>query len=111
MEIRSREDGALCRAELLGELDIYAAGELRTALLDLLRAHPALELDLSEVEALDTAGLQVLMSAKAMAASLGHELALSRHSRPVLDVLELCRLQAYFGDPVVETTSRRQENA
>lgn len=109
MDIAVHQDALPCRAELRGELDIYCAGELRERLLELLNLHPALELDLSGVDGVDGAGLQVLIAAKSLANRLGHGLALRGHSPAVLEALELCRLQSYFGDPVVESPIRRED--
>ena len=102
MDIALQQDGDRCSIALGGSLDIYAAETLRTALHDALQRHRALELDMAAVEDLDSAGLQVLMAAKAAATAAGASLSMRAHSPAVLDVLALCRLQGYFGDPVVE---------
>lgn len=81
-----------------GELNIYRAADLKQELLAAVAAAPALQLDLSGVSELDTAGLQVLMVAKQAANALGHELHLRRHSAAVLEVFELLDLGAWFGD-------------
>ena len=52
------------------------------------------ELDLKRVETIDTAGLQLLLAARRHAADGGRELKVTNPSRPVSDVLELCRLNA-----------------
>jgi anti-anti-sigma factor len=90
-----------------GALDIYAATAVRERLVSLLQQHPVLELQLSEVDEIDTAGLQVLLAAKQMASNLGHVLKLTSHSAAVLDTLQLCNLLPYFGDPVVEHGSAK----
>ena len=109
MDISLHEDGARCAVALAGALDIYAAESLRAALLDALSRHAALDLDLSGVDEIDSAGLQVLMAAKVMAGAEGGELTMRGHSPAVLDVLELTRLQGYFGDPVVELGAAARE--
>ncbi|MDE2120440.1 MAG: STAS domain-containing protein [Betaproteobacteria bacterium] len=103
MELRLREDLAPGRVELHGAMDIYAAQTLHARLLELLRAHPRLELDLAGVDEIDSAGVQLLMSTKRAAAGQGRNLALVAHSPAVLETLELCQLLGFFGDPVVET--------
>lgn len=108
MDITLSEDGALCRASLRGELDIYAAAELRQVLLGLLQRHAAIELNLAGVEAIDTAGVQVLMATKAAAMRAGGAFSMRAHSRPVLDALERCQLLSYFGDPVIELGEHRE---
>ena len=107
MDVMLREDLGAGRVELGGGLDIYAAGEVHAQLQQLLRAHPRLELDLSRVEEIDTAGVQLLMSAKRTASAQGRTLRLVAHSPAVLETLELCQLLGFFGDPVVETAGAR----
>ena len=48
------------RITVEGELDIYQAAEIKQRLIEELRAHPVLELDLSHVGQMDTAGFQFL---------------------------------------------------
>lgn len=81
-----------------GELTIFRAAELKPVLLD----DPApLEIDLSGVTELDTAGVQLLMLAKATALAAQRELRLVAHSPAVTEVFELLNLAAYFDDPLV----------
>ena len=85
-----------------GELTIYRAAELKPVLLRALGAAEAgLEIDLSAVTELDTAGLQLLMLAKQQARALQRELRLVGHSPAVLEVFELLNVAAYFGDPLI----------
>lgn len=102
MDVVEQQSGATCCVTLSGSLDIYCAAEMRERLAALLRQHPVLELNLAEVEEIDTSGVQLLLAAKQMASNLGHTLKLTAHSTPVLATLELCKLLPYFGDPVVE---------
>ncbi|GAB3541777.1 STAS domain-containing protein [Noviherbaspirillum agri] len=88
-----------------GELNIYRAAELKEALLAQIAPGAALEIDLSGVTELDTAGLQVLMLAKNTARALGTDMKLVAHSPAVVDVLELLNLSAWFGDQVVISPS------
>jgi anti-sigma B factor antagonist len=76
-------------------MTIYTCGELKPRLLEQLAAHPdATRLDLSHVVELDTAGLQLLLTARRYASDAGRELSVANPSRVVVDVLELCRLGA-----------------
>lgn len=89
---------------ITGDLTIYRAAELKQALLAELTqlANPApLEIDLSGVTEIDTAGLQLLMLAKKTAQAQQRELRLVAHSPAVTEVFELLNLAAYFGDPLV----------
>jgi anti-anti-sigma regulatory factor len=69
--------------------------------LEALRKTRVLEIDLSGVIELDTAGLQVLMLAKQTAAADQRELRLLRHSPAVLEIFEMLDLVAFFGDAVL----------
>ncbi|NMM29385.1 MAG: STAS domain-containing protein [Glaciimonas sp.] len=84
-----------------GELTIYRAAELKQALLAALAEPSSLEVDLSCVTEIDTAGVQLLMLAKKTAQERQRELRLVAHSPAVIDVFELLNLAAYFGDPLV----------
>lgn len=76
-------------------MTIYTCGELKPRLLEELAAHPdATRLDLSHVMELDTAGLQLLLTARRYASEAGRELKVANPSRVVADVLDLCRLSA-----------------
>jgi anti-sigma B factor antagonist len=71
--------------------------------LNALQGQGALELDLSGVTELDTAGLQILVLAKQAAQAAGSSLLLSAHSPAVLEVFELLDMGAYFGDAMLVT--------
>lgn len=106
MDIQTQQAGPVCSIALRGELDIYAAAIVREQLIPLLTEHPMVELQLAEVNEIDTAGVQLLLAAKQMASKAGHTFKLAGHSRAVIDALELCGLLPYFGDPVVEFDQR-----
>ena len=84
-----------------GELNIYRATELKELLLTPLYQGISLEVDLSGVSEIDTAGLQLLMLAKRTAREHGCDLRLAAHSPAVLDVFELLDLAGLFGDPLL----------
>lgn len=86
---------------LEGAVAIYAARELKERLLSAVRDNRELHLDLSQVTELDSAGLQVLYLAKREAARREHALRIVAHSDAVREVLDLCNLHAYFGDPTL----------
>ncbi|MTV39504.1 STAS domain-containing protein [Duganella radicis] len=91
----------ITRISLDGELTIYHAADLKVTVLDALRKTRVLEIDLSGVTELDTAGLQVLMLAKQSAAADRRELRLVRHSPAVVEIVEMLDLGAFFGDAVL----------
>jgi anti-sigma B factor antagonist len=99
--IKVVKKGKQCKLALEGELTIYNAVELKDGLLKHLRASNQLEIDLSRVHELDTAGLQVLACAKKDAANNNTPFSLVNHSRSVIEVLDLYNMSSYFGDPVL----------
>jgi anti-anti-sigma factor len=81
-----------------GELTIFRALELKPTLL----ATPMpLEIDLSGVTEIDSAGVQLLLLAKKTALAAQRDLRLVAHSPAVIEVFELLNLAAHFGDPLV----------
>jgi anti-anti-sigma factor len=86
---------ALC---IEGELTIFRAAELKPVLLD---PSQSIEVDLSGVSDIDTAGLQLLMMAKKAAQAQDRCLRLVRHSPAVTELFERLNVTAWFGDPLV----------
>lgn len=101
MPILAEASGAAVRLRVSGDMTIYQAAELKDELLQAVAGHPEVELDLSEVSDLDTAGFQLLVLAKREAAKAGAALHLAGRSDPVQEVLALYRMESYFGDSVV----------
>jgi anti-anti-sigma factor len=101
MPIQSAQDGARCRLQLVGEMTIYTAADLQPQLLDALVTGAELEVDLSQVSELDTAGVQQLLLAAREATRLGKALRLLAPNAVTREVLELYRLEASLGALVV----------
>lgn len=89
------------RIAIDGEMTIYRAADLKVTVLEALRKGRVLEIDLSGITELDTAGLQVLMLAKQAAAADQRELRLLQHSPAVVEIFEMLDLVAFFGDAVL----------
>ncbi|WP_079434805.1 lipid asymmetry maintenance protein MlaB [Zoogloea sp. LCSB751] len=83
------------------DFTIYRVAELKTGLLDLLGEAERIELDLSGVERMDSAGCQLLMLVKREASAAGKTLAIVAHSPAVQSLIEFYNLAAWFGDPLV----------
>ena len=94
------QDG-VTRIAIDGEMTIYRAADLKVTVLEALRKTRALEIDLSGITELDTAGLQVLMLAKQTANADQRELRLLRHSPAVVEIFEMLDLGAFFGDALL----------
>ncbi len=89
------------RLRVEGDLTIYEAVALKAALMAALVDSPMLEIDLSDVGEIDTAGLQILLLIKNEAESRGRDIRFIQHSPAVREVLEMCDLAALFGDAIV----------
>ena len=86
---------------LTGDLTIYRAFELKATLLDALAASDELELDLSQVNEIDTAGLQLLLLLKKEAQRAGKRAVIVAHSQAVRSLIDFCNLAGELGDPLV----------
>jgi anti-anti-sigma factor len=89
----ARPDGLLC---IEGEMTIYQATELKQSLLAFLEQGDQLEIDLSAVTEIDTAGVQLLIAAGKTAEARQKRLRLARPSAAVADVFALFCLDAGF---------------
>ena len=83
------------------DLTIYHALEHKQKLLDALAATSDLELDLSQVSEMDTAGLQLLIMLKKEALRTGKRVSIVAHSQAVRAVIDFCNMATEFGDPLV----------
>ncbi len=100
MPIREETKNGVCHLAIEGEMTIYSATELKSELAPHL-SEAQIEIDLSGVSEMDSAGLQLLILAKREAMKDDRVLHLSGHSQAVLEVLDICNMAAYFGDPVI----------
>jgi anti-anti-sigma factor len=103
LDIQQEVCAGRLQIHLSGELDIYAAATLRESLQQIVSQHHEIEILLADVSEVDGAGLQVLVAAKNEALRQGARLSLSDHSVAVVNALQLCRLDRFFGDPIVLT--------
>ena len=82
-----------------GEMTIYRAVELWSAIRRTFEKGGDIELDLSEVSELDSSGVQLLIAAQQRARAVQRELRLVGHSPAVLEVFETLGLAALLGAP------------
>jgi anti-sigma B factor antagonist len=101
MPISSTNNNGQSLLHIEGDMTIYTAADMKNELMTHMVQSCDREIDLSEVSEMDSAGLQLLIMAKREAERHGTNLRLTGHSRAVLDVLDMCNLASYFGDPVV----------
>ena len=88
------------RIGIEGELNIFSATALRQRLLDTISSSKEIEVDLSQVSEIDSAGVQLMVAAKREATARSKPLSFTGYSPAVLDLIELYDLSSYFGDPV-----------
>lgn len=91
-------NGERCRLAIDGELTIYSVAGLKAGLAALAPACAEIEIDLSGVGEIDTAGLQLMLMAKRIE---GRCVRFVNHSNAVLQWLEMSNLAAAVGDPLV----------
>ncbi len=87
--------------KVTGELIIYEAAEAKARFREELAADPVLELDLSGLEELDTAGAQLLLWVKGEGRATGHAIPFTHHSPAVLEVLDQLNLAGAVGDTLL----------
>ena len=83
------------------DMTIYQAMAQKEQLLAALAATERLELDLSAVPQMDTAGLQLLLLLKREAQQQEKEMTIVGHSPTVQRILDFCHLAGVFGDPML----------
>lgn len=83
-----------------GELTINHVGEARDQVNAALDEQPSLHLNLSGLEELDTAGVQLLVWLKQEARRRGKPLAYFGHSPAVVEVFDLLQVAGLLGDPI-----------
>lgn len=101
MPIKVETNGEHCRVAVEGEMTIFSAQELKEALLSPLTDNDDVEVDLSAVSEIDSAGLQIMLLLKLEALVLNKMLRFTVHSAAVREIIDLCDLGAFFGDPVI----------
>ena len=89
------------RLAITQDMTIYHAAEQKNQLLEALNEGQTLELDLSQVAEMDTAGLQLLLLAKREARKVEKAVKIIKHSPTVRELIEFTHLAGHFGDPMV----------
>ena len=101
--ISHQVDKGVYRVNVEGEMTIYQVLELKQELLTCLSGGAEMEVNLSGVSEMDTAGFQLLVFAKCVAARAGKPLRLVAHSQATLEVMDLLNMASCFGEPMVMT--------
>lgn len=94
MNIHTESDGQSCLIRIDGEMTISNANSIKDSLMKVLtQESPLIELDLSEVNAIDTAGVQILLLLNREAQGANRTMRLKAMSNPVSSVLKLYNIQ------------------
>ena len=102
MSAKNKKNDGTLQLSIKDDMTIYNAQSLK----ELLLAHcppdiQVLQVDLSAVSEIDSAGVQLLLLLKAESQKRGFTLRLLSHSEAVIEVFELLKLGMFFGDPIV----------
>ena len=95
-------NGESCSLAIDGEVTIYSVAELKDGLAGIAPSCTDVEIDLSDVTEMDTAGLQLMLMAKRIE---GRNVRFINHSDVVLQLLELSNLAGAVGDPLIITAA------
>ncbi|MBS1190054.1 MAG: anti-anti-sigma regulatory factor (antagonist of anti-sigma factor) [Rhodocyclaceae bacterium] len=95
VNIEDTQSGRRFRME--GGMTVYSAFHFRDAVLAAIPDYGHLEVDLSGVQEMDVAGLQVMLQLKTKCPTT---LRFTNYSPAVREVLRYCKLLKYFSDPV-----------
>lgn len=108
MMIHVETKTGLRKIRIEGELNIYIARDLKRRLLDQLGSADEVEINLSQVSEMDSAGFQVLCLAKREAANKGKTLHFKSCSPAVAEVVSLYNMAAFFGDTPTRSRARKK---
>lgn len=101
MPVTINTDDAHCALHFSGELSIYTAEEHMTHIRSGMRRDLPVHVDLSAVDEMDAAGLQILVAVKSHAVAHGQSFHLLAQSQAVMELLELSDMAGFFGAAVV----------
>lgn len=90
-----------------GEMDIYAVSRFREDIIDALANSNQVAINLEGVMNLDTAGFQLLISAKRAAATRGATLHLFGHTDKILQIFALYGAVGLLGDKIRLTSEQK----
>lgn len=97
MTVEATQSAEALLVRFIGELTIYQAADDHAALRAAWGEAGPVEVDLSEVTEIDSAGLQILLAMREQAQRQGRAFSIVALSAAVADVLHLLRLDAELG--------------
>lgn len=108
MGLTATENEGTIQLTLDGEMTIYNAAELKAELEQYWNKATEIELNLSGVDELDSAGLQILLQLKKDSENFVKPVRFVQHSTVVIEALEMLNLIGQFGDPIVLSANRQE---
>lgn len=96
MEYKLSENNGLCLLTLSGDIDLHYSPELRKVMLNVYKNNHALEVDLGNVNYLDSSGVACFVEAYQISKKNNLGFHLSNISQPVMQVIKLARLDSVF---------------
>lgn len=106
MDIDVEHKGQTAHIALTGELTIYTAAETKTGLTSAIEGAKDVEIDLSNVSEIDTAGLQLMLIAKRHP---DKAVRFINHPPAALRLIDLANLGRVLGDPLVISAAKNQK--
>lgn len=97
MEINLTKGDGVINLDFHGEMTIYDAQQCKNVLLEALRLSEVVNLDLSDVSEIDTAGVQILTSLVQSAKKTNREVFISEPGQAFGAVIHLCNLGSDLG--------------
>jgi anti-sigma B factor antagonist len=95
--------GKSARVTLSGELSIYSVAQIKASLAEAMARCDEIEVDLSAVTEIDTAGLQLMLIVKR---NPGKAVRFVNHPSSVLRLVDLANLGETLGDPLFISASQ-----
>ena len=97
MDVAIRHDGPAAIVEVQGEVDLYTSPKMRAALVGLTDARsPAVLVDLSRVEYMDSSGVATLVEGLQLTRQYGAQFKLAGLAPAIRDVFRFARLEKVF---------------
>lgn len=98
MSIDVQQVGNSARITLAGELTIYTVAEIKARLIAAMDSADGIEVDLSGITEVDTAGLQLMLIAKR---NQQKKVVFTKHPPAVLRLVDLANLGSTLGDVLI----------
>ncbi len=99
--IEVNKDGTRSCCQVHEKMTIYQAAAMRDELLNAYCDCAELEVDLSRVDEIDSAGLQLLLALKQTAIAQDKPVRFVNHSVHVVDIIHLFGIEQFFGDQIL----------